>query len=261
MAKKPRWTTQPVADGIWSVELFSWKYFHDFIRQKMLPFSHYVWRGQRDSSWKLQTSLDRALRGKVHADRPALVADHLERFKFASRGRRKHLAAAGVHDDNDWWALGQHNGLATPLLDWTESPFVALYFAFARASRSSTGFRSVWALGNVDHKNEQIVRAHQADDPPVLEYIRPFQDDNSRLVNQCAMFTRVPLGTTVCDWVAANYQGNRVEAALIHISIPETDRLDCLRTLNKMNINHKTLFPDLFGAAEHCNQCLAIRNY
>ena len=262
MPRRSRWTTRaPSKDGLWTIELLSWKYFHDFVRQEMLHYSHYVWRGQRDSSWRLQTSLDRALKGKLHSVRPSLAADHLERFKYASRGRRGPTALS-IQDDNDWWALGQHHGLATPLLDWTESPFVALYFAFEETVKPTTGFRSVWALGKVEDKNREIVEAHrESGPPPVLEYVRPFQDDNNRLLTQAAVFTRAPLGATVDEWVLEHFAGVVQQAALIHLKIPEKDRADCLCTLNRMNINHKTLFPDLSGSAEHCNKGLAIRGY
>jgi len=47
----------------------------------------------------------------------------------------------------------------------------------------------------------------------------------------------------------------------VQIQIPEIERDICLRDLNRMNINHATLFPDLIGAAEYCNLKLEINNY
>lgn len=289
MAGKKRWTTRaPTGDGIWTIELSSWKHFHDFIHQKMLHYTHYIWRGQSDSSWKLETSLDRALKGKRYDQRPLLVSEHLERFKYASRGRRDPKAVR-IQDENDWWALGQHTGLCTPLLDWTESPFVALYFAFEKKDKPTSGFRSVWALANMSEKNEELRRTYaeghdksaktrelewvttmggagawgaraKGDGPPVLQYVRPLQDDNARLVSQSGLFTRVPFGMTVDNWIQEHCAGVD-EAFLIHLRIPEKDRADCLCTLNRMNISHRTLFPDLYGSAEHCNKALAIVDY
>ncbi len=261
MSKLPRWKTISAKDGVWRIQLSSWKYFHDYVRQQMLDYSHYVWRGHRDSSWKLQSSLDRSLKSKLVSDRDLHAAQHLKRFKLSVRGRRG-SSPSRIDDENEWWALGQHHSLATPLLDWTESAFVALYFAFEKQEKSSNGSRSVWALGDMRSKNIDIEKSHKSKSrPPIIEYIRPHQDDNARLVNQAGLFTRVPLGITVEEWVSKHSVGEDNYGHLIQLIIPDKDRPECLRTLNRMNINHLTLFPDLYGAGHHCNNALQIEKY
>ena len=261
MPRKPRWTTIDYKDGVLVVELSSWKYFHDYVHQKMLPYYYYVWRGQRDAAWGLQTSLDRALRFQPKAVHAAVARRHLENFKLAARGRRGSNPSP-IKEENEWWALAQHNGMATPLLDWTASPFVALYFAFERDEAPPAGLRAVWALGGFESKDDEITQAHTDETrPPILELVRPMQDENARLVNQSGLFTRVPIGKTVETWVQANYKGDPDAAVLLKLLLPNTGRPECLRTLNKMNINHLSLFPDLFGAGEHCNKTLAIDGY
>ncbi len=262
MAKQARWKKKPAQNGIWEIEFSSWKYFHDYVRQEMLDYSHYVWRGQRDASWKLESSLDRILKSKLPNLRPSLAQKHLDSFKLAVRGRRG-ANPAPIVDENEWWALGQHHGLATPLLDWTESAFVALYFAFEKATKPITGKRVVWALTSGQQKNQEIVKAHTAGTtgkPPILEFIRPHQNDNARLVSQAGLFTKAPIGLTVDGWIEHNYQG-ATTAPLIKLTFPDVERAQCLRTLTKMNINHITLFPDLYGAGQHCNKSLEIDKY
>ncbi|WP_339414536.1 FRG domain-containing protein [Pseudomonas sp. EA_35y_Pfl2_R5] len=261
MARSPRWISNGIKDGVWTIELSSWKYFHDYVRQEMLNYSHYVWRGQRDADWPLQTSLDRALQFKLKSKHHSISKAHLEKFKLAVRGRRGSNPVT-INDENEWWALAQHNGMATPLLDWTESPFVALYFAFEKAQTPVSGKRAIWALGNVSKKNSEIIANHKEETPPpILEFVRPMQDENSRLVSQSGLFTKVPYGQTVESWIKAQHAGHIATAPLIKITFPNNDRPECLRTLQKMNINHLSLFPDIYGAGQYCNKALTIDKY
>lgn len=261
MAGLSKWTSKGTKNGIWEVELSSWKWFHDFVRKEMLDHSHYVWRGQRDSAWKLESSFDRLMTFKPKSERERLANAHLEKFKLAVRGRRGSNPSKIV-SENEWWALGQHQGLATPLLDWTESPFVALFFAFEKQEKPSSGKRAVWAIGGVGGKIAEIESAHKGSErAPILEFVRPHQDENARLVSQAGLFSRTPLGDTVDSWVERNYFGESNKAPMVKIVFPEKERTECLRTLNKMNINHLTLFPDVYGASQHCNKVLQIAKY
>jgi hypothetical protein len=105
----------------------SWSAFFDFLENQVFnaPAASrhaYIWRGQRKSDWSLSSSLDRLFQKlNLLAAGPKVLErrskEHLEAFKYAARGRRGTNPAALL--ENEWWALGQHFGLATPLLDWT----------------------------------------------------------------------------------------------------------------------------------------------
>lgn len=264
MPRPKRWVEDDVIDGVSKITFSSWAYFYDYVRTEMLDYSHYFWRGQANSNWSLESSLDRQLSKLTTSNKSRLASRHLERFKLATRGRRG-VNPSRLEDDNDWWALGQHQGLSTPLLDWTQSPFVALYFAFFETGDHVGKTRAIWALGPIESKNREIRNEsdkESAETPPnILEVIRPPQDENTRLVNQAGLFTRAPLGTTVDSWVAENFSGITNRQILLKMVIRDVEREKCLKTLNKMNINHLTLFPDLFGAAEYCNMVMRIPKY
>ena len=276
------WVNRPIIDGLGVVrsELHSWKYFSDFVYQEMLDYTQYIWRGQRCDDWALESTLDRALRNANKSLTGRARQGHLDGFRYAVRGRRGPTPPP-IEEENDWWALGQHHGLATPLLDWTHSPFAAAYFAFIGEGAPQTRCRAIYGLSqsSVEAVNKKKLQLYQESNaayqdslgvpprrvkpkrPSIVEFVRPLADDNPRLVNQSALFTRAPDGASIEEWVQANFAGMNEEYVLIKVTIPNKDRALCLRSLNRMNINHLTLFPDVYGASRFCNLHLEVPKY
>ena len=247
----------------------SWAAFFDFLESQVFNAAAssrhtYIWRGQRRSDWSLSSSLDRLFQklNLLNAGAEALdrrSQEHLRSFKYAARGRRGTNPATPL--ENEWWALGQHFGLATPLLDWTRSPFAAAYFAFEELAADPTEHRIVYGLDQraVEQISDQIVEGWTAEKEraPIIEFIEPMSDENQRLVSQSGLFTRAPIGTPVEQWVSRALEGSPV-SILLRIKIPDSDRLNCLRTVNRMNISHLSLFPDLSGASRSTNLKLEL---
>jgi hypothetical protein len=259
-----RWVFEDQNQSVWEVRLHSWKYFSDFIREHAEIFAqNAIFRGHADATWRLEPSLDRVLRAAGKLTDAKVRANHLRAFQLAARGRRGD--GRQVPNDDEWWALGQHHGLATPLLDWTRSPFVALYFAYQELASTGDSKRAVWMLNlpGAENLNDRI-RAATKDsgaDPITQRLIEPLSDDNARLVNQGGLFTRGPDGVPVDDWVRQHVIDGEGRIVLAKITIPRLGREACLRYLNAMNINHRSLFPDLVGASVFCNMQMLVKNY
>ena len=260
MAKR---TDQPV-DGVCNIYMDSWRDFVDFIQNDFVDYRNYIYRGHKKDEWPLLASLDRLNSEQTQNNRDVV----LHKFKSASRGRRG-LSPKDITDD-EWWALGQHHGLKTPLLDWTESPFIASFFAFEKKKSKDElpNNRVVFAL----EINRTLVKGHEFFEAGLedgskhghqLQIINPNVDDNTRLVSQRGLFTKLgQIDLDIEEWVShwfAKYE--KVVLIKMHITENTGDRIAFLRYLNRMNVNHLSLFPDLEGAAKYCNMEIEIDKY
>jgi hypothetical protein len=115
-----------------ATEGMSWKDFQNFVDENAnLP--GYIFRGHERTSWQLTSTFYRALQKRGwkpgRAPDPEILNKQLRWFRLCIRGRIS-LQEREASSANEIWAIGQHYGLATPLLDWTASPLVAALFAF-----------------------------------------------------------------------------------------------------------------------------------
>lgn len=249
-----------------SCQVGSWEEFDKLVKEYSDNDveGNYVFRGQRHYKWQLQPTLDRYSDGPIT---PEIARKQLDQFKLSIRGR---LADKSVLEhDNELWALGQHHGLATPLLDWTLSPYVALFFAFEAEDdpnwKDDNGepdnhSRTVFIL------NKSFIKDLEGNDeyPKIVE---PVIDDHGRLVNQAGLFTIAPNGETLETSLLKALDESDVDSdndaelakyiCRVHIPNSPQFRRQCLNKLRKMNIHHASLFPDLIGASGYCNALIA----
>ncbi|MBJ7591347.1 FRG domain-containing protein [Aeromonas veronii] len=169
----------------------------------------------------------------------------LENFKNYCLGRRGHHPIQLT--EGEWWALGQHFGLKTPLLDWSDSPYIAAYFAF-NAEIHETENIAIWVLAKNINEYPEVARLAKRHH---IKFLRPYLDENARLLNQRGLFVRTPEMMCLSAWIKQFKQNGLV--ALAKVLIPSSEKERALRSLDKMNINHLTLFPDIMGAAEYSN--------
>lgn len=90
-------------------------------------FPKMFFRGQPRQEYKLESSIDRLIKSyDSEIPKEFYLEKQLEEFRRRIRGRIEDKEI--FTDDTLAWSIGQHYGLKTPYLDWSRSPYIALFF-------------------------------------------------------------------------------------------------------------------------------------
>ena len=219
-------------------------------------------RGVRDADYDLQPTLYRRTDLTSFAQFAGLEQKLLTEFKH----RSPPFVGKIPVDALELLFLMQHYGIPTRLLDWTENPFVALFFAL-EAVRLTGAQRdaAVWVLNPLAlNKSSLVSYSHEGilsvgDD--LLRGYEPMKEVRTMANNPVALYgvhnsQRIVAQRGVFVLSAMNLEplnkidfGAAKKDLLMKITIPLAEKQRIFTQLFEMGITDSVLFPDLDGLA------------
>jgi hypothetical protein len=111
-----------------------------------LDRSMWIFRGHKSKEYDLAPRVERDSEGKC-CEWPALESMLVTEFQSKARLYMSAADLPAPDDKPSWLALMQHFGIPTRLLDFSYSPYVALYFALReRTEKECLSDAAVWAI-------------------------------------------------------------------------------------------------------------------
>lgn len=238
---------------------------HDFLKKRKLSSVGHVskplFRGQRSASWKLETTLDRYLDQDISIELYNYYLVSIHSAVESYTGKKWAVEEDPVIDERGFQAppnyefmtYVRHHGFPSPLLDWSQSLYIALFFAFQKAHID----KRVAVYAYVEYVGDAKVGWGGA--PQICE-LGPYVSTDKRHFMQQGQYTvsveKQNGRLTYCSHEKYfTSEDEREQDYLIKFTLPGSIKHQVLSRLHSMNINDFTLF----GSEESLMDMLAFK--
>lgn len=262
-------------DDITTKVLKDWQEFEDWLKEywhPSYPTRKFLFRGQSDSSWKLESSLERYCQKEqslydyygilVKEAKPLVETyngttwsmDDVEKYEewIINANDPTSKTSLLIPSGYDFFIYLRHHGFPSPLLDWTSSPYIAAFFAFREPEKTEEG-RAIYVYEpSPAHLSRNIFEKTFFHRRPKVDLIGPYIKSHKRHFQQqteYTMCTRIEDEKNVkTAFYASHEEGfvNRIRddnnEHVWKLVLPKTERVKVLQHLDHYNINAYSLF-------------------
>ncbi|GAU78571.1 FRG domain-containing protein [Fusibacter sp. 3D3] len=236
------------------IVITDWNHFEEEIKNHR--YKRWIYRGQNNSKYGLSTSLERLFQYaseigvKIEPNKnfPINYKRKYEKELLDEFKKSAHIYISNLPNENyqfEWLSIMQHFGVPTRLLDFTYSPFVALFFALDNAKSDFAIFAirsdNFWEI-EVDSELEDLKSNHEI---MIYEPIK----SNERLLAQQGLFLvantlKTPVERLINKAIPVNENN---DSEFIKYIFGKELRKEFFVLLKKMNITSTTLYPGFTG--------------
>lgn len=236
--------------------------WEDFKKEITDLDENWVYRGQSNSKWKLNSSLER------YSSDPTVEQKLIDDFKKGF-GLFNNIE---IKYNLDYYAYMQHYGVPTKLLDFTYSPYVAAYFAFEPTELEEV---CIYAINQndindffKDQFNQQRINSLSkssyfqtvdkllSGNHSCLCFVSQFHTFDRQFTQQSIFLVNCSYNNTTHEMLSYCISHMQEKEPIKIYKMQGSERAKALRDLDKMNINGNSLFPGLDGFCRH----IKVRN-
>ena len=234
----------------------------NLLESKIQINDYTLFRGHNNFTWDLLPKIARKdFKFRSNSDSELKMIETFKRYA-------KQYLKKEIKNEWDYFAMAQHYGMATRLLDWTTNPLAALWFCVGKPCEVEYGALWILQLKIDDYLKASEIENDKIQKPWIeirnpfksFDYYSPLTISSSIIVFQPHLLDQRIINQNGWFTVHQNTKNNKYfdltadakfSSRLIKILVPKAVFSEIRFTLDTLGINQMTLFPDLQGVSKY----------